>query len=449
MTCVSKWTYAAALIFLSLSQTSLAFTFDYKSKYKLELISIDNMSDREALYGRSSLTASTLSDDDLMTSSPLFFSTLVESEVNLEEETSYFDIRRLRADFGWKDTFELGAGQDVIIWGQGDGINPTDVINAENFSDYLVFDKDRRKIARPMGIMSVGISSMKLTVVAMPTLQRHTFPNSQTSAWCKGECQRTSEQGVENAFKALGTDAKIRSYDLPERRSEFDLESRYETLGDKNEFAARLQFPIGPFDFSLMAHDGFERFPVYQRKMISERQILFEEVDGRRQAFGGDLSFSVFDFVLRAEGIYKMKKTFMINPKNEKFQLDRDGLVKGDEFEGLVGIDRDDVFGMFLSAQYYMRSDELEESLVLRQQGNELATFLARLSLFEDDLELEYRVLVDLEGESALHQPAARYFFNDFINSGIQGNIFEGPDGTMFGDYYANTGALMTLGLVF
>jgi hypothetical protein len=300
-----------------------------------------------------------------------------------------------------------------------------------------------------MATAKFGLMNTYLTLVAMPTIQRHKFPDASSSNWCKGACQKSDTENLVQSFAGQGFQVKFDSLKLPERQRTPELSERYENLGEEWEYAAKLERSFASVDISIMAHQGIDRFPVYKRTMTGNQSFTFNEISAQRLAYGGDISFTLGEIVLRGEGIIKEHKTFMIASHSPLFQNDKDGLVFATEWEYLVGLDYNIFWDIFISAQYFERADNSAFAGLIRNQGNRLVSTLARRSFFTEDLLLEYRTLNDIQDKSSVHFPAAKYRFTDYLTCSVQGQIFIGNDNTTFGDYSTNSGALSTLELEF
>ena len=179
-------------------------TFTLSNKIQIESIHISDSVDRSALFGRSAVAFSTLDMTDLMVSNPFFIKSILEIEYDAEKEKHYLDNRRIFVTTGWLHAFELGAGENIIVWGKGDELNPTDIINAENYDKFVVLPKDRRKIPRPMATAKFGLNHTYLTLIGMPTIQRNKFPDHRSSSWCKSACQKSDPESVMQSFAGQG-----------------------------------------------------------------------------------------------------------------------------------------------------------------------------------------------------------------------------------------------------
>ncbi len=81
------------------------------------------------------------------------------------------------------DSLELTAGLVKVVWGKGDSVRVLDVVNPQDFSDFINADLEDRKI--PQGLVKLDwrtSQSGKLEALYVPFFQGHTLPLQGTWA---------------------------------------------------------------------------------------------------------------------------------------------------------------------------------------------------------------------------------------------------------------------------
>ena len=160
------------------------------------------------------------------------------------------DIRVNEARLSLFDLFgagglDLSAGAMRIAWGEGDGLNPTDVVNPYNLEDGTGFDERLSSLAMQLAY-SVGDVRIEATVV--PIFMPGILPIEHIDFTALGD-----PQDVFDLADDQDEPPEIQNVDTPTAVPEPGL--------NNIQAAARIKYasPVG--DFALMFYRGFESLP--------------------------------------------------------------------------------------------------------------------------------------------------------------------------------------------
>jgi len=198
-------------------------------------------------------------------------------------------------------------------------------------------------------------------------------------------------------------------------------------------------------DFEIMGGYMWDDDPALAKKvdftmdngnMIPTKITVFPE-HHRLSLAGGSFSTTLGPFVLRGEAAYYFGKYLQTNNPTVN-----SGLVKKDYLNYLLGLDFT-LWDINFSGQFIQKvimdykDGELLEIPLVKQQYNNMATFLAHYSCLNETLTLEYFMYYDFNYDDALIRPRILYDFSDSINLQFGANIFLGDEG-LFGQYNKN-----------
>ncbi|MCU0821734.1 MAG: hypothetical protein MUC95_04575 [Spirochaetes bacterium] len=191
----------------------------------------------------------------------------------LEYETILLREAYVSANYG---AFELRAGEMIINWGRTDEINPIDVVNPEDLSEFYTIDKMERKMPVLLfnGLLYMG--DYTLQAVWIPFLEPAVIPSQ--GPWA---------QGMLLDFRK----------NYPDIYANFDFDDR-DGAGmrdiNNSETAVRLTGLLGSFDFGLVFFYGFNDQPAIRMDAVNN---IYDIVYKRYHGYGFDFAYSICAFV--------------------------------------------------------------------------------------------------------------------------------------------------------
>ncbi len=197
---------------------------------------------------------------------------------------------------------DLRIGQQIIPWGKSDGVNPTDYFSAKN---YVVMNPDEE-------VKRIGAPAANFLFT----------PQSGTSP--------LSFQFVFQAFypqtKMLIPDAAIPTGLAFSR----DPPPPSAFSPDAMEYGLKIAYLKSNYDLSLSFFHGFSHMAEY---VFDPAQGLIYAINPALNAVGGDLSFTLGDYIFRGESA-------LLLPENGSDQDPLFGLVEPDHWDSVIGIER-------------------------------------------------------------------------------------------------------------
>lgn len=112
----------------------------------------------------------------------LFFqySPQVQKNRILSDKTGY-DTHELWAEYV-SDNWDLRVGRQIIIWGQADGIQITDIISPPDLSEYITQDLDEIRLPVDAARFRILGGSITTELIAVPVFRPAVYP-SENSPW--------------------------------------------------------------------------------------------------------------------------------------------------------------------------------------------------------------------------------------------------------------------------
>lgn len=333
--------------------------------------------------------------------------------VDLELRELYVEGRVGRA---W-----LRIGKQQVVWGQADGLKVLDVVNPQDFREFILDDFDDSRIPLWTANVEVPAGPATLQLLWIPDPSAHDVP----------------EPDAAFAFRAPrlvgprappGVAVRVRAPDRPDPLRGSDLGAR---------LAGRLR------DWDLTAnylwhHDDV---PVLRRRLRFPGGVPTADVQPeyeRSHVAGVTASNTFGELTVRVEAAYTHPRWLPSDDPD-----DADGAVRSGELAAVLGLDWYGFRDALLSLQVFPSFLPDDEPGLLRDRLDANVTFLARRSFRNERLVAEAIWLHNLnQGDGAL-RPELRYELRDglWIWAGL--DWFYGTRDGLFGEFDARDRALL------
>lgn len=329
------------------------------------------------------------------------------------------------AQFGIPDRLELFVGNQLFEWGSADGFNPTDVINAQDYTKFILYSTRRRKLPKDVLAAKFMFEPFELSFVYSPDYEADKLP-PQGSPWAPALYELFVGDGL--------ADVSLNANPTNERYKD-------------SEYATRLVSRFSSFDLSLMYHWGVNRFPIFEQTLVNNA-IVMQQVFRPRNAYGADLTFTVDRFGFRLESLYQVKNTYNLDSKSEMAKTDPDGLITADELSFVAGVDSQFFSTAYVNLQFifsniYDSEDDASREDLFTFFGKYMYALELRDSFMEDSLTLSLTSIWDEERNGYYFVPKAKYALTDSTELIVKANLFGGSDDSVFGLYKDNSGAFI------
>jgi hypothetical protein len=331
----------------------------------------------------------------------------IEDETDLESWEVYVDLRVKDVD--------LRAGRQQVVWGEADGLRINDIINPQDFKEFILQAYIDSRIPLWMAKIDYYLGDFTFEGLIIPDFRRNRFPR-RGSEW---EFYRPSPP----AF--LG----VKSNNNKKPAHCF-----------KNwEWGLRIFKFVKGWDLSVSYFYTWDDFPVHHRKVKLFPETLIPTLElspqhHRFHVFGLTYNKVVGPLVFRGEGGYYLNKHLAISDHR-----DSDGFKKRDYVYYMLGCDYHVLHNVDLSFQLiqkvithyqkYIIEDNVQNSYSLFIQTDFLHETLKPVLLF---------IYGANEGEFWI-SPRVSYDITDALQVVLGGEFFEGGNRqSFFGQFNSN-----------
>ena len=303
--------------------------------------------------------------------------------------------------------FDIMVGQQIVVWGRADGMNPTNNLTPYNM---LVRspDEDDRRESNFLMQAHYNAHPFRLEAVWVPTYAPSILP-----------------------VKAIPLPPLIKLEDPV-----------YPDAGlDNSAYAARLDVTLPAVGFSVSYFNGYNPLPGIDIKPMTTALPTVMLKAWRASVYGADFSTTIGSFGLRGEAAYR-------NPHKDYNVLP---FVPNPDFQYVVGMDKS-IGDFSVIAQYIGRyvmdfkeltprpmlpSYELEMknrmiSFQLEEITHAVSGRLSQTMLFET-LTAELFGMYNITTESYLARPQVSYELTDELSVTAGAELFGGPEETLYG----------------
>lgn len=333
-----------------------------------------------------------------------------------DSRVSEFNLREAYID-AYAGRFDFRVGHQIIVWGRADGLNPTDNITPKDMLARSP-DEDDRRLANFLLRAAYNVYPLKLEVIWIPAYKASRMP-TEFIDFPPGIIY-SGQEFPSARFSNSGVALKL-SLELAELDGSLSYFNGYNPWSGLSAAVPEIP-PLGPQDTLV--------------------QVFLKAY--RMHVLGGDFSTTVGSYGLRGEVAYRsphedyITNLYVINP----------------DVYYVVGIDREFSGGVSFILQYLGRYvidfEELEvpsnpallpiynlafnNTILASQQFQWSHSVSLRLaaSLLHETLSLELMGLVNLTSQEYMLRPKLDYSISDAFSITLGGELYRGPEKTLF-----------------
>jgi hypothetical protein len=339
------------------------------------------------------------------------------------DQKTQFDLREALLSVSRGD-LDVRLGRQQIVWGEAIGTFVTDVVNPRDFREFVLPDFSELRI--PIWALDFAYRLREGLVfegVWTPDARIDTLP----------------KRGAEFQFAPPAYRFRNPVVRLPDNRDEFSL--------GRSEGGFRLLALVRGWDASLIYYDEADKSPVFFQRRVSQASgpeiVVLEPKHPRLHIVGATLAKSVEPFVFRGELALSVGKRYVTTDP-----LDRDGVVRRDTIDYLVGVDY--TFFSTLDAALQVSQKILTGSAVNLAQGGvqgQVTTSVAlRLTtgFFDNTLNPTVLFIVDANRADFRVSPRVDYLLGRSLTVSVGADLFEGNRRTLYGQFDRNDRVYVT-----
>lgn len=307
----------------------------------------------------------------------------------------------------------LTVGKQQIVWGQADGLKVLDVVNPQDFHEFILDKFDASRIPLWAVNAEIPLADMVLQLVWLPDQTYHDLP----------------ERGARFALTTPlvvprvppGVLVQVRDVQRP---NHFFLDS---------DIGFRLSAFTGGWNITVNYLYHYDDLPVLFRQVARTPAGLLATVTPRYKRthlMGGTFSTAVGNFVVRGELGFSLDRFLPTsNP------MDADGVVKTSEFASVFGLDWSGLRKTFVSIQLFLNMIMDTPPGVFRDQVESIMTGLVRREFWNDSLVGELVWLQSLNRGDGLVRPRLRYQLRSNVTVWGGADVFYGHQAGLFGQF--------------
>jgi len=319
---------------------------------------------------------------------------------------------------------EVRLGRQQIVWGEAIGTFVTDVVNPKDFREFVLPDFTELRI--PIWALDV-IYRLGPGV----TLEGVWTPDTMTN--------RLPKQGAEFQFARFPFPFSNPVVRLPDDADQFSL--------GRSEGGARLSVLREGWDVALIYYDQADKSPVFFQRRVPQPPapdvIVLEPRHPRVHVVGATLGKSIGDVVVRSEVALTVGKRY-----ETADPLDRDGVVRRDTVDYLVGIDYTFFGALDTSLQVSQKVLSGSATNLARPGVAGVVTTSVALRVttgfFDNTLNPTVLAVVGTDRGDLRVSPRLDWLATGSLTVSLGAALFEGPRRTLYGQFDRNDRVTLT-----
>ena len=321
--------------------------------------------------------------------------------------------------------FELNFGKMILNWGRADYINPVDIVNPEDFSEFYTIEKMEIKIPVLLFNGRFFYNNFTFDIVWIPFFENSIFPTS--GPWTPKE--------ICNIEQLMSGQPYL--IDLGVRKNADQLST------DHSEIAFRVTTVTDFIDFGFVYFSGYNDQGGIKLSVDETHSILFEPVYHRYNGIGCDFAIVLKGYGVRGEFFYRDEI-----PQPTLSEIGLYNLLSSD-FQGIIGVDKFYGDNLYVNCQYIYKIINNYHSEMIAEENESIITFLIENKFYYEQLKIATKVFYGTEKSDIVFNPFCEYLMTDNFKMELGGYMFDGSKKTFFGQYDLNDHVYLQLEYAF
>ena len=336
-----------------------------------------------------------------------------DTENNIDaDDRAGSELREFYIETNFGRSF-LTLGKQQIVWGKADGLKVLDVVNPQDWREFILDDFEDSRIPLWTLNAEIPVADSTLQLIAILDQQYHEFAeNGDTFNF-------TSPLLIPSPPPTVPVTIQ------PERAPKRILKD--------GDFGFRLSGFKGGWDYSLNYLYHYDDTAVLFRELVvtpSGPRINITPEYKRSHLMGGSFSNAFGDLTLRGELGYSLDRYYTTNDI-----ADNDGVVKNNEIAYVIGLDWFGISEIFVSTQLFQSTLDNHQTGMLRDERDTSLTLLVERSFLNDTLTTRILWLHNLDLDDGLLRPGISYDLNDTVSIRMGADLFYGNQRGLFGQF--------------
>ena len=307
----------------------------------------------------------------------------------------------------------ITVGKQQIVWGKSDGLKVLDVVNPQNWREFILDEFDDSRIPLWSANIEIPIQAFNLQLLWLPDQTYHDFADNGDAY------QLVTPTRVPQA--PSGVSVNVQDEIKPDN-----------TIQDA-DWGMRLSTFKSGWDMSFNYLYHYDDTPVLYRQLAMTGSGPLATLTPRYERshlIGASFSTAIDDITLRSELGYSTDRYTANTDVN-----DNDGVTNSRDITYVLGLDWFGVEDMFISGQLFQSHLLDHQPGMIREQTETTVTLLIKQNFLNETLSAEVLALRSLDLNDGLIRPNVSYQVNDEISVSIGADIFYGDNQGLFGQF--------------
>lgn len=325
------------------------------------------------------------------------------------------ELRELYLEIVYED-FDFRFGRQQVVWGEALGLRILDVINPQDFREFILDDFIDARI--PLWGSRVDYTFEDWTLEGVWFLDF--------------EENRAADQGSEWQFRNVQLPAIPAQGPFPSVQVANTKRPQDGRLSD-SEVGFRVTRFLRNMDVSLNYLYAWSDFPVPFRQTIGPNQFLIKPSHERFHLLGGTFNYAFDVFVIRGEGGLTLGQHFVSTDPNEP-----DGIRQREFLSYVLGLDWTVNDNLTANFQFFQNVIFNKPSDIPDDAVNNVVSVFLRSDFLNETLFPQFLTLYGINRGELLIRPLIEYQINDFLSVKLGLDFFVGPRSGFFGQFAAS-----------
>ena len=326
-----------------------------------------------------------------------------------------FELREFYIEGTIGRTF-LTLGKQQIVWGKADGLKVLDLVNPQDFREFILDDFDDSRIPLWAVNAEIPIAEAVVQLIWIPEQTYHDLPEPESPY----------------AFTA----PRFRPAPPPDVAVELRPVERPGNFFTDSDFGVRLSTFWQGWDLTLNYLYHYYDIPVLFQELLilsGESQITVTPRYKRSHLVGGTFSNAFGSLTVRGELGYSFDRFHL----TESLPVSN-GVAKTDEFAYVLGFDWFGISETFLSVQIFQDWVTDDKPGLIRNRVDTNTSLLLQREFMNDRWMTEVLWLQNFNEGDGLIRPKASYEFLSNVKLWAGFDIFYGSNKGLFGQFDGN-----------
>jgi hypothetical protein len=315
--------------------------------------------------------------------------------------------------FGENSFWRIGKQQ--VVWGEADGLKLLDVINPQNFREFVLDDFDDSRI--PLWMFNAEFTLTEngvLQVLWVPDTTVHNLaPSDSPYAFSSSSIvpKPTGDKAVQ-LVPAQAPRSPIKDSDIGLRYTDF----------------------VGGWDISLNYLYHYVDEPIVSASTHTNSEIphiFLTQNYERSHLLGGTASSALGDWTIRTE------IAFETNRYHRTKQL-LPGVVQANQWSSVIGLDYQGFSDQFISVQWFQSRINAAQAELIEHIQEDSMTFLWESNFLNDTLTAKWLQIHSIDHGDGVFRPKVSYNLQSNVDIYISADVFYGNKDTLFGQFDQN-----------